>query len=306
MQQGGFSQVAVGTPVYSQDNEFLGEVKEVQGSAFKVDAPMQRDYWLRLDSVQSTSGGQIVLGVMRDGLDSVTMAGPDETNGDTGRMTEYRATDTDVDRGSSYERPSNTHVGEIQQTGVNTGAMAGGATSAGYDATRTAGHDATRTAGYDTSRTTETHRTDDRHVEDRDSMVLREEQLRARTQPEEAGEVAIRKEVVSQEETVEVPVRREEVVIERRPVSGEVTAGEIGNDREEVRVPVMEEHAELEKRTVAREEVGLGKQVVQDTERLTGTVRREEARVDTSGDVRTSGDASTQRRGMDDRTTDRR
>lgn len=296
MQQGGFSQVAVGTPVYSQDNEFLGEVKEVQGAAFKVDAPMQKDYWLRLDCVQSTSNGQIVLGVMRDGLDGVMLAGPDETHGDAGRMTEYRA--TDVARGSTYDRPSNTHVGEIQQTGVNTGAMTGGAAAAGYDAART--------AGYDTTRTTDTHRVDDRHVEGRDSMVLREEQLRARTVAEEAGEVAIRKEVVSQEQTVDVPVRREEVIIERRPVSGDVPAGAIGSGREEVRVPVMEEHAELEKRTVAREEVGLGKEVVQDTERVSGTVRREEARVETSGDVRATGDTAAHPHRPDDRRTDRR
>ena len=44
--------LSVGTPVYSQDGEQLGTVKEVRGSAFTVDAPRQPDYWLYEESVR--------------------------------------------------------------------------------------------------------------------------------------------------------------------------------------------------------------------------------------------------------------
>lgn len=35
-----------GMAVYTMDNERLGEVKEVRGAYFKVDASMEPDYWL--------------------------------------------------------------------------------------------------------------------------------------------------------------------------------------------------------------------------------------------------------------------
>jgi hypothetical protein len=46
-----------------------------------------------------------------------------------------------------------------------------------------------------------------------------EEQLRVHKEKEQAGEVTVRKEVHTEHKTLEVPVEREEVVIERHPVS---------------------------------------------------------------------------------------
>jgi stress response protein YsnF len=45
----------------------------------------------------------------------------------------------------------------------------------------------------------------------------------------------------------------------------------------------MEEEVRVEKTPVVREEVSLKKRQVQDTERVSETVRREEARIDQSG-----------------------
>ena len=56
-------------------------------------------------------------------------------------------------------------------------------------------------------------------------------------------------------------------------------------------MPVHEEQVEVEKRAVVYEEVGVGKREVQDTERVSDTVRREEARIERQGDVRVSGDS---------------
>ena len=53
------------------------------------------------------------------------------------------------------------------------------------------------------------------------TVELVEEQLRARTRPVQTGEVTIRKEVVSETRSIEVPVRREELVIERHSVDRE-------------------------------------------------------------------------------------
>lgn len=49
-----------GMAVYDADGTELGTVKEIRGDSFKVNAPMQPDYWLRIDSV-SMSGGRVVV-----------------------------------------------------------------------------------------------------------------------------------------------------------------------------------------------------------------------------------------------------
>jgi uncharacterized protein (TIGR02271 family) len=115
-------------------------------------------------------------------------------------------------------------------------------------------------------------------------VELREEELRATKERVQAGEVRLRKEVVNEERTIEVPVTREEVVIERRPVEGR--EGATIDEAEEVRVPIMEEEVRVEKTPVVREEVGLKKRQVHDTETVSETVRREEARIEQTGGAR--------------------
>jgi uncharacterized protein (TIGR02271 family) len=119
--------------------------------------------------------------------------------------------------------------------------------------------------------------------EDSTRLELREEELRTEKERVQAGEVRLRKEVVTEQRTIEVPVTREEVVIERRPaVAGQEAGGSIG-EGQEIRIPIMEEEVRVEKTPVVREEVSLKKRQVQDTERVSETVRREEARIEESG-----------------------
>jgi uncharacterized protein (TIGR02271 family) len=106
-----------------------------------------------------------------------------------------------------------------------------------------------------------------------------EEELRAGTREREAGQVNVRKRVRTDRERIEVPTRREEVSVERVPVSeGEAAEAQIGED--EVRVPVTEEEVVVEKRPVAKEEIRIRKDVVSDTEVVEEDVRREEVEVD--------------------------
>jgi uncharacterized protein (TIGR02271 family) len=70
-------------------------------------------------------------------------------------------------------------------------------------------------------------------------MQLREEQLPVGKQAVQAGEVGLRKEVVSEQQTVDVPVMHEEVVIERRPGSGQPSDTPIGEE-ETYRVPLSD------------------------------------------------------------------
>lgn len=114
-------------------------------------------------------------------------------------------------------------------------------------------------------------------------LRLHEEQLQANKQRVQTGEVTLRKDVITETKTLDVPVTREEVYIERRPVqAGEIAAGEIGAGQE-IRVPVMAEQVTVEKNSVVTEEVGIGKREVQETQHVSDTVRREEARIERQG-----------------------
>jgi len=125
-------------------------------------------------------------------------------------------------------------------------------------------------------------------TEGQQNLKLREEQLRAQKQPVETGEVRLRKDVVTEQKSIDVPVSREEVYVERRPGSGQPTDQPIG-EGETYRVPVREEQVTVEKQPFVREEVSLGKRPVQETRQVSDTVRREEAHVERAGDVNVQG-----------------
>ncbi len=120
-----------------------------------------------------------------------------------------------------------------------------------------------------------------------DTFQVKEERLHAEKRPVETGEVNVRKEIHSETKTMEVPVQREEVIIERTPVHGRAATEDIatGREGEQIRVPVREEQVNVTKEPVVTEEVKVGKRVVQDTEHVSGEVRKEEVKVDQTGDV---------------------
>jgi len=147
------------------------------------------------------------------------------------------------------------------------------------------------TATATTATSSRTAKTASRAVDAKgtDTIQVKEERLQAETRPVEAGEVRVRKEVHTENKTLEVPVRREEVVIERTPVHGRtasegVVAGDL-REGEEIRIPVSEERVNVSKKAVVTEEVKVGKRVVQDTEKVSGQVRKEEVKVEQTGNV---------------------
>lgn len=136
---------------------------------------------------------------------------------------------------------------------------------------------ATGTAGVAAGRTADT---------DDDAIIRREERLNVGKQREEAGRARLRKYVVSERQTVDVPVQREEVRVERTPLSGtEAVGGTIGGD-EVVEVALHEERAVVNKETVGVEKIELDKQVVTETQRVEADVRKEQVEVETDVDPR--------------------
>jgi uncharacterized protein (TIGR02271 family) len=114
---------------------------------------------------------------------------------------------------------------------------------------------------------------------DRESVVVRDEQLNVGTQTRESGQVRLRKHSYTDTETVEVPVSREEVVVEREPVDPNSPEALRDTGDEEVVVTTHEEVPVVDK-TATAEKVTVDKNRVQDTERVSGTVQREDVEVD--------------------------
>lgn len=113
------------------------------------------------------------------------------------------------------------------------------------------------------------------------AMTLSEERLRAGKETVEAGHARLRKYTTTHTETVEVPVTKEKLVVERTPATGERTGGQIEDSREQAEeITLHEERPVVSKETVAVEDVRVGKQSVTETERVSGEVRKEHADVD--------------------------
>ena len=110
-----------------------------------------------------------------------------------------------------------------------------------------------------------------------------EEELDVDKVTRDAGDVTVSKHVVEDTKRVEVPVRREEVHVERRPVTGDATSSTMGADaftNETLTVPVMEEQVEIRKVARPVEEIEISKTATEETRQVEGTVRREEFDVD--------------------------
>ena len=171
-----------------------------------------------------------------------------------------------------------------------------------FDDGRGAGHDRDRNAAAaGTAGVAAGERHADHDVADRDragvdqdrrvsegenaSVTRHEERLNVGTQEREAGQARLRKYVVTDHETVDVPVEREEVTVERTPLNGtEAHAGTGRIGEEEVEVTLHEERPVVEKEAVAVEEVGLNKQTVRETQRVEADVRKEQVDVETDVD----------------------
>jgi uncharacterized protein (TIGR02271 family) len=116
-----------------------------------------------------------------------------------------------------------------------------------------------------------------------DAMTRSEEELHVGKTERESGRARLRKYVVEDEVTQTVPVRREEVRVEREPITdanvGDAMDGPAISE-EEHEVVLHEEEPVAEKRAVPKERVRLDKDVHTEERQVSDTVRKEEIDVD--------------------------
>jgi uncharacterized protein (TIGR02271 family) len=116
-----------------------------------------------------------------------------------------------------------------------------------------------------------------------EAMTRSEEELRVGTETRERGRVRLRKYVTTEEVTQTVPVRREEVRVEREPVSdADLDAATSGPEltESEHEVVLHEERPVVDKQVVPRERVRLDTDTVTEERQVGEEVRKEQIEVD--------------------------
>ncbi|WP_244222008.1 YsnF/AvaK domain-containing protein [Corallococcus exercitus] len=263
-----------GMTVRSSDGEKLGKVFAVSDAEFHIEKGMffPKDYLVRYSEVSDIRNGEIFLNHGREALSSLS---------DSGGVMAGRGGGAGVGPGA---------VGATAATA--TGSTAGGIGAGLKTGTPKVG-DVPRTGIQDRDL-----RTDMRAGDVREKERIANEDVTLRTHHEElgvakhqrnAGEAQVRKIVVEEMKTVEVPLRHEEVEVVRR-VAKDPVPGDTAAFREEtIRIPLSAEEAELTKRTYTDEEISIHKRDIEEQERMQGSVRREEVEgvtvVRTEGDV---------------------
>jgi uncharacterized protein (TIGR02271 family) len=117
-----------------------------------------------------------------------------------------------------------------------------------------------------------------------DAMTRSEEELRVGKREREAGRARLRKYVVTESVTKTVPVQREEVRLEREPITDanrdEALSG-ADISEEEHEIVLHEEEPVVEKRVVPKERVRLDTETVSEEREVSEEVRQEQ--IDTEG-----------------------
>ena len=118
------------------------------------------------------------------------------------------------------------------------------------------------------------------------AMTRSEEELRVGTRERETGRVRLRKHIVTENVSETVPVQREEVRVEREPITdanvGNATDGPALSE-EEHEVVLHAEEPVVDKRVVPKERVRLEKDAVVEEVQVTEELRKE--RIEAEGDV---------------------
>jgi uncharacterized protein (TIGR02271 family) len=262
-------QIPEGAEVYGADGDKVGKVVAAEPGYVVVEKGFffPTDYYIPTSAINSVDGDKVYLSVTKD--EALNQGWDQQLTTDTA---------------GTYASSAGTVAGEGDRlAGVTPTGLADRVDAGATDTTlRDADVYAGQNAGTADVREGETIR-----------IPVREEELTATTRPVERGQVRIQKDVVAEDRTLEVPVTEERLTVNRRVVDRDapVDAGAYAEDT--IEIPLLSEEVDVQKRDRVVEEIEIGKEAVQRTEQVRGTVLREEVRVDESAADTTSASGST-------------
>ena len=185
-----------------------------------------------------------------------------------------------IDADGDLTEQEQDRIFDYYGTGTGTG-TAGTDTAPGYGtdgAVDSAAANGTTGAGHDTS-----------GPDTDDAMTRSEERLNVGTQQVQAGRARLRKHVVTEQQTVTVPVQHEELRVETEPITdanvGDALDGPAMSE-EEHEVVLSEERVVVDKETVPVERVRVGKETVTEQQQVSEDVSHEEINLDEDGTTR--------------------
>ncbi|MDQ3539468.1 MAG: DUF2382 domain-containing protein [Chloroflexota bacterium] len=255
--------VTEGADVVGSDGDKVGEVVNAYPDYIVVKKGFffPSDYYVPSSAIANVDEGHVYLNVTKE----------EAMNQDPSWETEPVGSTT---TGYDDTAAATTGAGYTADTDATTSTTATGL--GGYTAD-VDDRETVTTASTDLDRdTTTTRNVDDDNVR----VSLAEEELTATKRQVDLGAVEVTKNVVSEEQTLEVPVTEERVNVERRVVDRAVGTDDNVFEEGTIEVPISGEEVELRKEARVTEEVRIDKDQVQSTERVSGTVRHEEVQID--------------------------
>jgi len=264
-----------GMTVHSADGEKLGKIQSCSDSTFIIEKGffLPTDYVCRYDDVSSIEGDDVRLAVTKDEFRRREVGNDDDAT------TRRAAAGSDPGWAGS----------EFGGLGVDRADRA----AAGPDPANQLDPGLHGSGGWSTERAG-----DFRREGEEIRVPVVEEELEAVKRERDAGEVRLKKEVVTEHRQIDVPVTREQVRVERVPASGRAEASSDAFTERTETMPVREEEVEIRKRPVVKEEVRLRKERFVEQRAADAEVRREEVKVE--------GDESLRRDERSDRLPDDR
>ncbi|ACU72372.1 PRC-barrel domain protein [Catenulispora acidiphila DSM 44928] len=198
------------------------------------------------------------------------------------RLYEYYGIDWDA-AWEQANQPGGVASGTASGTRTGTGTAAGTAAAAGGAAGMAGAAGAAGAAGSADERM----RARDRGTAGDEAMIRSEERMHVGTERRESGRARLRKYVVTEEQEQTVPVRHEEVRVEREPISAAdrnaaMSGTAISEDEREV--TLHEERPVTEIETVPVERVRLTTEEVTEEKTVKGKVRKERIAAETDED----------------------
>jgi len=170
----------------------------------------------------------------------------------------------------------------------------GGGRTTGYDTATTDRDTDTTTFGRPDTMRGQGYDTSGPNIDG--AMTRSEEQLRVGTERVEVGRARFRKYVVTEQQSVQVPVTREEPRIEREPITdanrGDALSGAAITE-EEHEVVLHEERPVVTTEAVPVERVRLGTKTVTEQETVTGDIHKEQVEIDDDATATGSRDYTT-------------
>lgn len=265
--------IPAGADVYTADDEKLGTVAGVEQGALIVEKGMffPASYAIPLSAVASVADDRVSLNVGKDAALAEEWGAASTAGATTTATTGLAAaSETDATVAETGDPAWSAPVGGDEQGMVED-------TGAAFEHRQ------------DSDRTHE-------NTADGLRVEIHEEELTATTRPREIGEILIEKEVVTEERTIDVPVTEERLRVARHVVDRPPAEGDTPFDGGKIEIPIMGEEVALETEVRVAEEVEIGKETVERTEQVTGTVRREEVRLRETGGATISDDTEPTRR----------